>query len=62
MIKCNQCEYEYKTIGASIVILHLCSDQEYHYVDRIDLIEEPYELIEEVEKKLKNKFNPSRYD
>jgi len=41
MFKCTFCEYEYSGKVASTMILHKCSDEEWHYIDRIDLKEKP---------------------
>jgi len=49
MLKCSYCEYVYENPPISTMQLHLCADQEYHFIDRIDLKEKPLkELTKEI--------------
>jgi len=52
MKQCNYCNQI-----ANHIILHLCNDDEYHFIDRIDLTEEPLiELTEEVKEEIEINF------
>lgn len=44
-LKCTYCEYVYENIPISTIQLHLCSDEEYHFKNRLDLEEKPLEEI-----------------
>lgn len=46
LLKCEYCSYEYHGRATSLLMLHLCSDQEMHYIDRVDLTENPLEELD----------------
>lgn len=46
-MKCEYCGFEYSGRFSSEVIYHLCSDEEYHIKNRLDLTETPLKDLEE---------------
>lgn len=42
-LQCTYCGFQYQGRASSLLMLHKCSDEEFHYIDRIDLEEEPLE-------------------
>lgn len=47
-LKCEYCGYKYHGRASSLLMLHECSDQEMHYIDRADLTEEPLPSIPDI--------------
>ena len=60
-LQCKFCQYKYENQPISILQLHFCNDQEYHFIDRIDLEEEPLEELKKDPKPIKarNMFSRS---
>lgn len=55
-LQCKYCGFQYKTITASMMILHECNDQEWHYINQQDLKERPLKELTKDPKPLRYKL------
>lgn len=44
-LQCKYCGFQYKTSSASMMILHECEDQEWHYINKKDNTERPLKIL-----------------
>lgn len=56
-LMCNYCQYQYQGKAASEFQLHTCSDDDLHFINRVDEFETPLADIDIKEKKQYNHFN-----